>query len=62
LRLRNKIVDEKKFLDLGDLMREDFDYGREVLKTPYEGTMELPYKRYPLYDVSLISTTLGLGD
>jgi hypothetical protein len=45
-------VDSEKFLGLkDDDDNETFDYGRKVLKGPYEDEIarNIPFKRFPLY-------------
>lgn len=52
---------ENKFFGYAGSSEQGFNYGREVLKGAFEEKMEVPYRRYDLYQFPDTLTSLGLG-
>lgn len=50
--LKQARVSEELFLGGDEALKNDFDYGRDVILESYDSQLALPYKKYELTDLS----------
>jgi hypothetical protein len=59
--IKMEFMTEDKFFGGGNSNDQKFNYGREVIKGSYEEKMELPYKKYELFQFPSVLGGLGMS-